>query len=293
MPTLAQVSRLSLKNILFPTDFSPASRATLPYAERLAQIYGSTILIAHSVAPEARQTVVTDRYLGVEDREWQEARQKLDALSHDPTLHDIPHKTLLDRGEVGDVMPAIIHEHEVDLVVLGTHGYRGISKMVMGSAAEQIYRTATCQVLTVGPKATEGNVWNLSTILCPIDAAEDPTPVLRFALSLAEENQSELILLQAIPMVPWQHRSAVELQARLGIESLIPAQTKDWCSLRFVVRWEHPVEAILREAHEIHSDLIVMSVHKSRAAILASHLPWPVASEVVSRAACPVLTVRV
>lgn len=293
MPTLAQVSRLSLKNILFPTDFSPASSAALPYADRLAQIYGSTILIAHSIPPEPRQTVVTDRYLGVDDREWQEPRQKLDALSHDPTLRDVPHKTLLDRGDVGEVVPAIIHECEVDLIVLGTHGYRGVTKILIGSAAEKIYRSATCPVLTVGPKATQGNEWKLRTILCPIDAAEDPSPVLSFALSLAEENQSELILLQAIPMVPWQHRSAVEVQARLGIESLIPAQTKDWCLPRFVVRWVHPVEAILTEAHELHPDLIVMSVHKSRAAILASHLPWPVASEIVSRASCPVLTVRV
>ena len=293
MPILAQVPRLSLKNILFPTDFSPASSAALPYAERLAEIYGSTILIAHSIPPEPRQTVVTDRFLGVEDRAWRDARHNLDDLSHDRSLHDIPHKTLLDRGDVGEVIPAIIHEQEVDLVVLGTHGYRGISKIVMGSAAEKIYRSATCPVLTVGPKSTQGTDWRLRTILCPVDAAEDPSPVLNFALSLAEENQSELILLQAIPMVPWQHRSAVEMQARLGIESLIPAQTKDWCTPRLAICWEHPVEAILTEAHEIHPDLVVMSVHKSRAAVLASHLPWPVASEVVSRASCPVLTVRV
>ena len=284
---------VEIREILCPTDFSPASSAALPYAERLAQIYGSTILIAHSIPPEVRQTVVTDRYLGVDDREWQQARQKLDALAHDPMLRDIPHKTLLDRGDVGDVVPAIIHEHEVDLIVLGTHGYRGVTKILMGSAAEKIYRSATCPVLTVGPKATQGADWKFRAILCPIDAAEDPTPVLRFALSLAEENQSELILLQAIPLVPWQHRSAIEMQARLGIESLIPARTKDWCSPRFVVRWEHPVEAILTEERELHPDLIVMSVHKSRATALASHLPWPVASEIVNRASCPVLTVRV
>lgn len=293
MPTLAQVPRLFLKTILFPTDFSPASQAALSYAERLAQIYGSTILVAHSIAPEPRQTVVTDRFVGVDDREWQESRQKLDFLSYDPSLRDIPHKMLLDRGDVGEVVSAVIHEHEVDVIVLGTHGYRGITKIVMGSAAEKIYRSATCPVLTVGPKAPPGKSWNLRTVLCPIDAAEDPVPVLKFALSLAEENQSELILLQAIPMIPWQHRSAVEMQARLGMESMIPAQANDWCSLRFKVRWEHPLEAILAEAHELHPDLIVMSVHKSRAASLASRLPWPVASEVVSRASCPVLTVRV
>ncbi|MFZ0733930.1 MAG: universal stress protein [Candidatus Sulfotelmatobacter sp.] len=293
MPTVAQVSRLSLKNILFPTDFSPASLAALPYAERLAQIYGSNLLIAHSIPPEARQMVVADRFLGADDGAWQEARQKLHAFSRDHSLDEIPHKTLLDRGDVGEVIPAIIHEHEVDLIVLGTHGYRGISKIVMGSAAEKIYRSATCPVLTVGPKATQANQWSLRTILCPIDTAEDSSPVLNFALSLAEENQSELILLQAIPMIPWQHRSAVEMQARLGLESLIPEQTKDWCTPRFAIRWEHPAEAVLGEAHEIHPDLIVMSVHKSRATSLASHLPWPVASEVVSRASCPVLTVRV
>lgn len=293
MPTLAQVSRLSLKNILFPTDFSPASQAALSYAERLAQIYGSTVLITHSIPPEPRQTVVTDRFIGIDDREWQEARQKLDFLSHDPSLRDIPHKTLLDRGDIGEVIPAIIHEHHVDLIVLGTHGYRGITKIVMGSAAEKIYRSATCPVLTVGPKAARGNLWTLRTILCPIDAAEDPAPVLKFALSLAEENQSELILLQAIPMIPRQNRPAVEMQAHLGMESMIPPQAKDWCSLRFKIRWEHPVDAILTEGRELRPDLVVMSVHKSRATTLVSHLPWPVASEVVGRASCPVLTVRV
>jgi len=60
-----------------------------------------------------------------------------------------------------------------------------------------------------------------------------------------------------------------------------------------MVRFEYPADAILETAAERDVDLIVMSVHKARALALSSHLPWPVASEVVSRAQCPVLTLRI
>jgi nucleotide-binding universal stress UspA family protein len=293
MPTAPQVTRLSLKKILFPTDFSPASRAALPFAQALAEIYGSTILVAHSIAPQALYPEVAEHFLRVNDQAWRSARRKLDEFVEDPRLAPLPCTTLLHRGDVADVIPAMIHEHEVDLVVLGTHGRHGVGKLILGSAAEKIYRTSSCPVLTVGPKAQHGEHWELRRILCPLDLAEDPEPVLHYALSLAEEKQAEFIVLQAVPLVPWQHRPSVEQRCWHAIEGLIPGEAKDWCRPQIVVRWEHPAEAIVLEAQERQADLIVMSVHKSRAASWSSHLPWPVASEVVSRAVCPVLTIRV
>ena len=278
MPTVPQVARLSLKKILFPTDFSAASRAALPFARALAQVYGSTILVAHSITPHSHPL---------------EARHKLDEFIEDRLLAALPCSTLLDRGDVADVIPAMIHDYDVDLIVLGTHGRHGVGKLILGSAAEKIYRTASCPVLTVGPKAQHAEHWELRRILCPLDVAEDPEPVLQYALSLAEEKQAEFIVLQALPLVPWQHRPSVEQRCWRAIEGLIPDHAKDWCRPQIVVRWEHPAEAIVREAQEREADLIVMSVHKSRATSWSSHLPWPVASEVVSRAVCPVLTIRV
>jgi nucleotide-binding universal stress UspA family protein len=293
MPTVPQVVRLSLKNILFPTDFSPASDAALPFARTLARIYGSTLLVAHAIPPEPHLQVVTDRLPAEDDPIWQDAHHKLDGFTHSPSFANTPFKTLLDQGDLKDVIPAMICEQDVDLVILGTHGRRGVSKLVLGSDAEKIYRSATCPVLTIGPHVHQTADWKLRRILCPVDVAEDPEPVLRYALSLAEENQSEFIVLQAIPLVPWQHRDTVEQRSRRALECVMPAQAQDWCTPEYVVRWEHPVEAILRTAREGDADLIVMSVHKSRAFALSTHLPWPVASEVVSRAPCPVLTVRV
>jgi len=292
MPTIPQVARISLKNILVPTDFSPASAAALPFALSLARTYGSTLLAFHVIPPEPLQPVVTDRLPVQDDRDWQEARRHLTDFAHDPSLGEISCKCLLERGDLVEAIPAVVHDREVDLIVMGTHGRRGLSKLVLGSAAEKIYRSSPCPVLTVGPKV-HAEDWKLRRILCPVDAAQDPEPGLHYALSLVEENEAEFIVMQSVPMVPWQHRAEVTEQTCRHLESLVPEQAGDRCTPEFLVRWEHPAEAILLAADERQADLIVMSVRKARAAGLSSHLPWPVASEVVSRALCPVLTVRV
>jgi len=294
MSTVQQAVRISLKNILFPTDFSAASNAALPFALALARVYGSTIVIAHVLPAEPHLQVTLDRLPADDDRAWHATQARLVEFTHDRAFGDTPCKIALERGDLDDVIPDLIREQAADLVVLGTHGRRGVSKMVLGSGAEKIYRSATCPVLTVGPKAHElAQDWKLRRILCPVDLAEDPEPALHYALSLAEEHQAEFVVMQAVPLVPWQRRAAVEQQARRDLERLIPEPAKDWCVPECIVRWEHPAEAILHTATDQDADLIVMGVRRARAAGLSTHLPWPVASEVVSRARCPVLTVRI
>lgn len=293
MTTSAPVSRLSLKNILFPTDFSAASRAAVAFAEALARTYGSTILFAHAMAPEPHSPVVTDHIPELDDFVWQDARVKLEAFAQAVLTGEVPARALLDRADVASAIPAFNRENDVDMVVVGTHGRRGVGKLIMGSEAEKIYRSASCPVMTVGPKVRPSTEWRLRRILCPVDLAEDPEPVLHYALSLAEESQAELIVLDAIPLVPWQYRASEDQRSRRALESLIPEQASDWCKPEIVVRWDHPAEAILCEARDCEADLIVMSVHKSRAASWLAHMPWPIASEVVSQAPCPVVTIRV
>ena len=293
MPIAPEVTRVSLKNILFPTDFSPFSNAALPFATTLARVYGATILMTHVVAPQPHLQVTLDRLPAQDDAAALDARQKLTRLLHDPAVSGIQCKLEVCQGELGEVIPELIHERSVDFVVLGTHGHHGLSKLVLGSGAEQIYRTAACPVMTIGPKVHRADEWKLRRILCPVDLAEDPAPVLQYAFSLAEENQAEIIVLESIPLVPWQHRELVEQRRIRELQDLIPPHVEDWCTPQLMVRWEYPVDAILEVATEREADLIVMSVHKARVSALTSHLPWPVASEVVSRAQCPVLTLRI
>jgi nucleotide-binding universal stress UspA family protein len=292
MAAVPQVSRISLKNILFPTDFSDASEMALPFALALARLYGATLQIAHVILPEPHRPLVVDRLPAQDDRVWEDARRRLSWFTSDTNIADVHSTSLLASGDLAQVIPDLIHDHGIDLVVVGTHGRTGFSKMMMGSKAEQIYRSSPCPVLTIGPRVAASD-WKPGKILCPVDPAENPEPALRYALSLAEENQAAILVMQSIPMVPWQQRSALAKQAWQRLQSLVPDQASDWCTPEFLIRWEHPAEAILATALEREVDLIVLGVRKARAAGLSSHLPWPVASEVVSRAPCPVLTFRI
>jgi nucleotide-binding universal stress UspA family protein len=115
---------------------------------------------------------------------------------------------------------------------------------------------------------------------------------LPYALSIAEENQAQLILLHLSSLIPLEVGDDIEASLVRRLQDLIPSEVAGWCKLECIVRFEFPAEGILRAAEEFGADLIVMSVRRSAIAGAASHLPWAIASEVVSRASCPVLTVR-
>jgi nucleotide-binding universal stress UspA family protein len=293
MGTASPIARIIVKNILFPTDFSTASDAALPFALALAKVYSSTVLFAHVLPPEPRPQIVTDRVPAQDDQRWRHAKEQLHDAIQDGAVGGTAHKILLNRGDLADVIPQLIRSEDVDMIVLGTHGRRGVSKMVLGSGAEEIYRSASCPVLTVGPNVLNGKDWIPRRILCPVDLPENPEPVVNYALSLAEENEAQIILMHAVPMVPWQHRESVQHETQLSMEALIPEHADDWCTPEFLVRWDYPAEAIVHAAQEREADLVVMGVRKSRMAGWSAHRPWPIASEVVGRASCPVLTVRV
>ena len=295
MRTLEPVTRISLKNILLPTDFSETSYSAVPFALAFARLYGARMVAAHFLEPEPRLQVVLDRVPEQDNQDWVDAKQKLLAFTQSILADGTPCRSLLERGEIANLVPDLIAENSIDLVVLGTHGRRGVSKLLRGSVAEKIYRSATCPVLTVGPTAHSDvwKTWRIARMLFSVDLVESPEPALHYALSLAEEQQASLLLLYANPPVPWQFRALSAERAVHSLSGLIPEDAKLWCQPECMVRWEEPAEAILKVAQEREIDLIVMGVHKARAASLTSHLPWPIASEVVSRASCPVLTVRV
>src|SRR5271165_988085 len=145
---------ISLKNVLFATDFSGASEAALPYAAAISLRYGSHLHMVHVMSalsyitpskPVGVLTVESMRQAALED-----ARERMKNLTSQ--IETVPHHTYIREGEVWDTLADIIKTHDIDLLVLGTHGRVGVEKFVLGSKAEEILRSATCPVLTVGPK---------------------------------------------------------------------------------------------------------------------------------------------
>jgi nucleotide-binding universal stress UspA family protein len=292
MPTLQASLRVSFNNILFPTDFSNASVAALPYAQAFAKIYGSKIFVIHAVTPHPPVFLPLEPIPLEMDGEWYDAEARLKQFLADERLAGIRCEGTTRRSELWYALDDAIRTNSVELIILGSHGKHGLKKLVLGSDAEQIFRHARCPVLTIGPKiAPRETIDGFHNIIFATDFSAGSLNALQYALSLAEENQANLTLLHVIPLVPLQHQNSVAAGAKAQLEELVPSEAKDWCKPECVVRFEFPAEGILTVAKERNADLIVMGVHK-KAAFASAHLPWAVAYEVVCESPCPVLTVR-
>lgn len=292
MQTAPVTSRITLSNVLFATDFSDVSRAALPFALELARWYGGKIFVTRVVPYEPYLSVPLEPIPVDLDMSWNREKQNMAEFVSNVSFGDIVHEEILQRGELGEAISDLITTKRIDVAVVGTHGRQGLKKLVLGSAAEKIYRQAACPVLTIGPEAAEccAERWQLKQILFPTDFSETALHALPYALSLAEENQATLIFLHAIPLVPQEYKESVELGARKRMEGLMPAEP--WCRPDFLVTFDFPGPGITQVARERKVDLIVMGVGTPAVTALKAHLPWSVASDVVGAAPCPVLTVR-
>jgi nucleotide-binding universal stress UspA family protein len=223
-------------------------------------------------------------------------------------LKTVAHHIYVREGEVWESLFDLIQTHEIDLLVVGTHGRTGVEKLVLGSKAEEILRQATCPVLSVGPKiggrarltAIESEGKDLAPVeisLRQIVYATDFTPeslaAVPFATSLAQEFQAKLTLLHAIEKYEDIGRRPRPVDLALQrMEKLVPEQASLWRSPKPSVRFGPPAECILQEALDSKADLIVLGVRAAAGHLgAATHLPWATAHKVIAQSHCPVLTI--
>ena len=285
-------AQVPLKNILYATDFSGQSNAALPYALSIARRYRSQVFVVHVVSvspfPSSSPTIALQAIAAQAVREAKEVMTKLE-----PQLGGIPHKILIRKGDISKELSQIVHEERIDLIVLGTHGRTGKSKVLMGSIAEEIFRQAPCPVLTLGPNVCgEPDVAvEMRTILYPTDFSSESLAAAPYAISMAQEHQARLYLLH-VTDGPVDRATEGSLKERLL--ALIPQEAKLWCEPKAYVEYGTASEKILGLGEELAVDLILLGVKQTpRLAGASRHLATATAYSVVTRAICPVLTVRV
>jgi nucleotide-binding universal stress UspA family protein len=279
---------------LFTTDFSAASESAFSYALAFARWYDSKLFVAHVIPPEPRFHIPLEQTPPESDRDWLDAKTKMDIFTKNHA-NEFHFESILERGKLPDVISTIILQYGIDLVLVSTHGRHGIKKLVLGSVAEQIFRFATCPVLTVGPNVERKpfQFENLNRILFATDFSPGSLHALPYALSLAEENEASVVLLHLIEFFPFdEDPRKVEANTKARLRVLVPLEADLWCKPEFAVGAYFPIEGILKVAEERDVDLIVMGVHRASLSKTPPHSPWAIAYEVVCKAHCPVLTVR-
>jgi len=294
MATVLAPTQISLKRILVAVDFSPCSEMALHYAAALTRREQGKVFLAHVLPVEAMYPFPTDPL--PLDMDTDQPLTHMQQMISAPELKDIPAEMLAERGELWPVLEDMVRTHNIELVVVGTHGREGLKKLFMGSAAEEVFRRATCPVLTVGPRVDRECLQDglLRRIVYATDFSASSLHALPYALQLAHEHGAHLTfvhaLASAIPMAEFGPTTFTENElesARAELRQLLPVGV----DADLVVEVGIPAEIITAVAEQHKASLIVVGLH-AQSLFAATHLPWTTAHRVVCDAHCPVLTVR-
>jgi nucleotide-binding universal stress UspA family protein len=289
-------TRISLKNILYATDFSPSAEAALPYVKGLSKQYGATVHAVHVRFPAAYPIVGPEMMPQVLEAAEEQAKLEVQEL-HDK-LASIPHDVSVSEGDLWLTLTDIVRQQNIDLIVIGTRGRTGVGRALLGSVAEEIFRRAPCPVLTVGPhisKDTERRL-EMKEILYATDFSPESLSAVPYAVSLAQEHQARLTILHVIgeaKVGELVHAENYLESTQRRLRELVPPEAKPWCEPNFRVEQGPAAEKILEVAIALGVDLIVLGVRGAAGHMSATtHLLRPTAHRVVTQAECPVLTVR-
>ena len=140
---------MEIKQIMFPTDFSHSSDAALAFASSLARDRGATLHIVHVEEPPVAYGG-GEMYYGIPEPVTEDLQKMLEQIK--PPDEGVPYEHHLITGDPAHAITNFAREHDIDLIVMGTHGRTGLLRMLMGSVAEAVVRRAPCPVLTFKQK---------------------------------------------------------------------------------------------------------------------------------------------
>lgn len=282
----------SFSRILLATDFSASSAASAAFAALVADYYRASLVVAHiiSVAPQAEGVVQKEPETD-KSREVAEARLRDFVVA--TALGGCNYETVVGRGQVWEVLAAMIEEKHIDLIVLGTRGRSLVGKLLMGSVAQRIFSLAPCPVLSVSPRAHLSLAADrgLSRILYATDFSPASLKALPYALSLAEVSHARLVLLHA-PATSEANSNEIAMGYHQHLSALIPPEHRSRCESDTLVTVGEPSRAILDAAAENSADLIILGAHAYEGTLSHFQVPISIAYRVVAQAPCPVLRVR-
>jgi nucleotide-binding universal stress UspA family protein len=214
-------------------------------------------------------------------------------------LRDLSPQVVVRPGYLCGVLSETVTEHGIDLLVAGVHGRSWLGKIMLGSAAEMIFRNVSCPVLTVGPHAdghTGGS--GILRILFPTDLEHVPDRALSWTIAMANEHNAQVVFLHVLHRrgLPVDYPDEEDIDDERYVDAMtlmnksIPSAADFRRDPEMVIESGVPSDCVVRVARNTGADLIAMSVRRVATATRV-HIPWSTAYRIIAHATCPVLTV--
>jgi nucleotide-binding universal stress UspA family protein len=303
---------IEIRRILCPIDLSDHSRGALDHAVAIARWYQAKVTVLHvSPAPiaayAAGPVVLEPMVSSAADREHLLAEVK--AFVAAESAPRVVIETMLCEGNPATEILDQAGSTEADLLVIGTHGRSGFERLLLGSVAEKVLRKANCPVLTVPKRIADiapARQVLYKRILCSVDFSDSSMHALKYATSLAQETDADLVVLHVVAH-EFDHAAETAVgayDAGMSVADFLKtreaelcrrlqeavSQANEFCSVKPVIAHGKPWREILRVAAQRESDVIVMGVQGRGATDLLFF--GSTTQQVVRESPCPVLTLR-
>jgi nucleotide-binding universal stress UspA family protein len=286
MATMNPVA-VAFEHILVPTDFSEISQRALEYAKVIARQANSELVLVHVNTPVALIDPCEAAWIdesGIQSQREEQLEQSGAALRSGGYRA----RAISVTGPLYDELLSLAQLYKADLIVLGTHGKKGLERLLLGSDAEAVLRQAGCPVLSVGPgvPVLRGKPWRIREIICATTLDPRSAGVAAYAHKLAVLHGAELVLFHVKSEGDYEDVNWALFEEALHQRVPEGLGTSSWLRSRLLST--PPGTSIADFAKQRGSDLIVMGAHP--ASSMATHLVCGAAAKALVEAPCPVMT---
>jgi|GEM_PF-336872 len=270
----------AFNHILHPTDLSLAAKPAFEEAIALARKFGATLHVLH-VAPTFGDDPVRNAFKAAvnEDAFYQtvqkEIEQRMKAILDVHYTEGLAIEKVFTRGNTpSEAIVQYAVENNMDVIVMGTNGYKGLRRLVLGSVTANVAREAPCTVITV--RNVTGIIDKtdpFDRILVPVDLEENSETQLKEAALLAQKMNAALRVVHVIepfPLPTWAMNSEM-------LNDLIPSHVEhvktrlnelvkkavEGVEAEIVVAEGKAAASIVQQAEEYNADLVVMTPRSS------------------------------
>lgn len=284
---------LEIRKILVALDFDDQALRVLEAALCIARPFHAEVFVVHAVRTHASDEGRTKEAMLLREARIQTGVRRLkELMASRPSFNSLTHHEIAAAVSPFDLIQHLVASEKIDLIIVGSHGARGLERIAAGSFAEGLMRRASCPTLVVGPHAVVfGDPFR--RVLLATDLGESCVSATSFAAAIAMRSQGELYALHVIrrrntPMLS-QPPTDEEKFARHRMRISLPQDLTSRCTVGLIARRGIPENVIVDTAAECAAGVIVTGV--SEGVLHDDHAPWSTFADIVRQAPCPVLAI--
>jgi nucleotide-binding universal stress UspA family protein len=278
---MARSKQFPFETIVVATDFSEKSSATLRYAQAIACLHGAKLVLVHVIDPigyafpkGVPSSVSAD----------QAAREELNRIEGQVRSQGIAVHSIVETGDICELILQTVRDHGGDLLVLGTRGKTGVGRTALGAIARQLLARTECPILTVTPDVELLMPWagRWRTVLLATDFSSCSLAALTAAHRIAHAQLTVLHSLTA--------ENDVERHTHLErLRFLAPMNESHTVPVKHVVTSGEAGHAIVDFALEHQVDLVVLGSPETM--LSEEDMVTSTVLQVISGVHCPVLCI--